>query len=445
MLLLDEGMDAVAQVDVFSFAAAAMALLLAVALLVAYAINRRLSTFIWWAGTFALLALWLATATLRVGGVPSVWFKWLSWGSFYAAACLVAFGLYRAGAIRNSPMLRVLVCGVGFVVMGIALTMLGARPHHWFLIGPVPTLVFMAWSAVLVFRAGTWGYGVALLAGIGIVTLHSLLHPAGLARVFSPPPPQPALRGGFGPANPPGEAIALDPNPVIRGLFDFAPPPGPHPPVEQPLTVTLLMVMALLALAIALVLRDVLTELDRMRERSSVDGMTGLLNRATFEEAAAALLRETGPRPISMILFDIDHFKRVNDTAGHAAGDLVIARLGQLLREMIVLRAIAGRVGGEEFAVILGGSDLEAARLFANAIRSGFSASDFGDDIGWGVTLSAGIARHLVGENLHALTARADKALYAAKTAGRDKVMIAPEAMDSRLLSNVAGNLAASA
>lgn len=438
-------MNAVAQVDVFALAAAATALLLAVALLIAYAINRQLSTFVWWAGSFVLLSIALATATMRLGPLD-IWITWLSWGSFYASACVVAYGLYRAGAGRINPLRRILVCGAIFVAIAATLTLLHARPHHWFLIGALPTVIFMVWSAVLVFRAGAGGYGLALLAGIGTVTLLSLLHPGSLARAFRPPPPPPAaLRGGFGTESHPGEAIALDPRPPIRGLLDFTPPPGPRPPVEQPLTVMLITVLALLALAFTLVLRDILAELDRMRQRSSIDAMTGLLNRATFEETASALLSEPSTRPVCLILFDIDHFKRVNDTAGHAAGDRVIAALGQLLRDMIAAHGLAGRVGGEEFAVILEGLDLDAARIFADAIRAGFSASDFGDDIGWRVTLSAGIARHLPGETLHDLTARADKALYAAKETGRDRAVVAPETVDDRYWPSQAVALAARA
>jgi diguanylate cyclase (GGDEF)-like protein len=214
--------------------------------------------------------------------------------------------------------------------------------------------------------------------------------------------------------------------------------------VEQPLALTLITIVTLLGLAIALVLRDLLTELDRMRQRSSIDAMTGLLNRATFEDTAAALLRQTGSRPVCVIMFDIDHFKRINDTAGHAAGDLVIARLGQLLAEMTGLLCTAGRVGGEEFAVILEG-DLGAARQFADAIRARLSASDFGDDIGWGVTISAGIALHQAGESLLGLTARADKALYAAKKTGRDKVVAAPDTEQDSPWQSRAINLAARA
>jgi diguanylate cyclase (GGDEF)-like protein len=390
--------------------------------LVAYAINRRLKAFVWWAGSFVLLGVWLATATIRFG-TPVAWILWVSWGSFYAAACLVAYGLHREGATRGSPFVRMLVCGVLFVAVAGTLTLLHARPHFWFLIGPIPTLVFLGWSAALVYRAGAWGYGLAMLCGTATVIMLSLVHPGGLARALAPDRPFSVLRGGLDGGGDPGRPVPLDQPPPMRGVLDFTPPAGPHPPVEQPLAVTLITVVALLALAIALVLRDMLSELDRMRERSTTDAMTGLLNRVTFEETAAALLREPGSRPAAVIMFDIDHFKRINDTAGHAAGDRVIARLGLLLREMSGMGRVAGRVGGEEFAVILGNSDLVSARLFADAIRAGLSSSDFGDEIGWGVTMSAGLALHQAGEGLHELMARADAGLYAAKKGGRDQVV----------------------
>lgn len=409
-------------VEIFSFAAGIVALLLATGLMVAYAINRRMKAFGWWAASFVLLAVSLVTATLRLE-TPAVWIKWLSWSSFYAAAGLVAYGLYRQGAIRSDPSVRIAVGAILLLAVATALTVIKAPPHYWLLLAPIPTVFFMSWSAILVFRTGAWGYGVTLLGGIAAIVIRSLFHPGGLARAFAPPPP--ALRGTLGPSSDVGAAIALDPRPPIRGLIDFSPPPGPVPPVEYPLTVTLVMMAALLALAVALVLRDLLAEIERMRERSTTDGMTGLLNRATFEEAATTALRKTSIQPTVMVLFDIDHFKRINDTAGHAAGDAVIARLGRLLRDN-ALRQIAGRVGGEEFAVLFTQTEPSAARLFAEAIRAMFSATDFGDGIDWRVTLSAGIAVHEPGETLHGLTMRADKALYAAKAAGRDQVSTAP-------------------
>lgn len=197
------------------------------------------------------------------------------------------------------------------------------------------------------------------------------------------------------------------------------------PPLEHQLAVTLITIGALVILAGALVLHNLMREMHLMRRRSTTDAMTGLLNRATFEETARDMLEQPALQPIAMVLFDIDHFKRVNDTAGHAAGDKVIARLGRLLTEMTLLRTSAGRIGGEEFAVVMAGCTGETARLFAEAIRTGFAASRFDDDVEWVVTVSAGIAEHRAGETLDDLMRRADKALYAAKSAGRDQVMCA--------------------
>jgi diguanylate cyclase (GGDEF)-like protein len=428
------GLDAVTQFDVFSFSAAVTALLLVIGFMVAYAINRRLTGFRWWAASFVLLALWLATLNLRIeGAAPAI--KWLSWGSLYAAACIVAIGLHREGAARSNPLRRILICGLLFLGVATALSVLRAPQPYWILLGSLPTVVFLAWSSVLMLRAGAWGYALALYAGLGAILVRALWHPAGIARAFAPPPGPAALRSGFLPGPNPGQPLGpagARPGPG-SGFIDFTPPPAVRPPVEHALTVMIITIVALLVLAVALVLRDIMAEIDRMRHRSSTDAMTGLLNRATFEEAASTQLRAAGDSPACLVLFDIDHFKRINDTAGHAAGDRVIERLGQLVGEMNLIQSIAGRVGGEEFAVLLPGGDINTARLYAEAIRTGLATSDFGDEIGWGVTLSAGIARHRPGESLAGLTARADKALYAAKAGGRDRVTVeegpAPAAM----------------
>lgn len=420
------------QFDVFSFSAAVTALLLAIGFMAAYAINRRLTGFRWWAASFVLLALWLATLNLRIeGAAPAI--KWLSWGSLYAAACVVAIGLHREGAARSNPLRRILICGLLFVIVATALSVLGSPQSYWILLGSLPTAVFMAWSSLLMLRAGAWGYALALYAGLGALLVRALWHPVGLARAFTPPPGHAGLRSGFLPGPNPGLPLGPTGARPGAGFIDFTPPPAVRPPLEHALAVTIITIVALLVLAVALVLRDIMAEIDRMRQRSSTDAMTGLLNRATFEEAASTQLRTAGDSPACLVLFDIDHFKRINDTAGHAAGDRVIERLGQLVGEMNLIQSVAGRVGGEEFAVLLPGGDISTARLYAEAIRTGLSTSDFGDEIGWGVTLSAGIARHRPGESLASLTARADKALYAAKAGGRDRVMVeegpAPAAM----------------
>jgi len=427
--------DALAQFDVFSMAGSVVALLLAAGLVAAYGVNHKLTAFRWWAASFLLLAIAMATVTLRFDG-PSHWIKTLSWACFYAAACVIAFGLHKEGAMRTSPLPRMLACAVLYIGIASALIVTKAPPHLWFLLGPAPTVVFMAWSIVPVLRAGAWGYGVALSAGIAVITIRALWFTNDLIRMGSVRPP--ALRGTLAPDGVPPQPLPMGPRPGPgngpgpESLLGFRPPPGVKPPIEQSLTIALLTIGALLVLAAVLVLRDVLANIRQMHERSTTDAMTSLLNRATFDERAKALLSTSVDQALCVVLFDVDHFKKINDTCGHAMGDKVIARLGRIVGEMTLLRSVAGRIGGEEFAVLLAGADTNMARLFAEAIRTGFAAEEFGRELDWPVTVSAGVAQRVPGEPLNALMARADGALYAAKDAGRDRVMVAPQRQASR-------------
>jgi diguanylate cyclase (GGDEF)-like protein len=435
-MLLPEGVDALAQIDVFSLASAIVALLIAAGLFVTCCVYRKLTAFRWWSASFALLAIALVTVTLRFDG-PSHWIKCVSWASFYAAACVIAFGLYREGAMRTNPLLRSLVGAVLYAAIASALVMTRAPPHMWFLLGPVPTLFFMAWSLISVLRVRAWGYSLALSAGMAVIAMRALWFTNDLLSMG--PVRGPALRGMLLPNGTPpprlpmGPGAGLAPAPPPEQVLNFRPPLNGRAPIEQPLTIALITIGALLVLAALLVLRDVLTNIDHMRRRSTTDGMTGLLNRATFEEKAQDLLASAGHQPVCAVLLDIDHFKRINDNCGHLAGDKVIARLGELIAGNTEPTTLAGRIGGEEFAILLKGHNLSAARLYAEAIRTRFSASDLGDEIGWVVTLSAGIAARDGNESLAALMSRADKALYAAKARGRDQVAVAADTAE-RLL-----------
>ena len=157
------------------------------------------------------------------------------------------------------------------------------------------------------------------------------------------------------------------------------------------------------------------------------DGLTGLLNHTAFLEGARrALFRQvrTPGKGASFILIDLDHFKAVNDRHGHPVGDRVLAALGALLRRRLRGSDLVGRLGGEEFAVIL--EDLtegEAERLmhrlleeFAVMPRSGADRSAFH------VTFSAGVAGFVKGMTMDTWRQAADDALYAAKSAGRNRV-----------------------
>ena len=158
----------------------------------------------------------------------------------------------------------------------------------------------------------------------------------------------------------------------------------------------------------------------RHREEAQTDPLTGLLNRrALFDRFAM-----TGMAPHSAVLmFDIDHFKQINDDQGHGAGDAVIRQFAMVMTRSLRSHDIAARIGGEEFCAILPATSLEEAGKVAERIRRDFQAhparlisQDFP------ATVSAGVAASGHGEAFSVVLGRADTALYAAKRSGRNRV-----------------------
>ena len=195
---------------------------------------------------------------------------------------------------------------------------------------------------------------------------------------------------------------------------------------------------AIALLAIMIAVRDVLAE---VIARSEIDTLSGLLNRRGFERHAAATMERSVRQgmPFSLIIADMDHFKSINDTFGHLAGDHVIQVFSGFLRGAAGGQQVAARLGGEEFAIVLPGSNLMAARLFAEGVRSAFSALPIdGLLAGTHATASFGVAELVPSEGLPTLMQRADEALYAAKRAGRNCVQIAHLADQHRAASAVA-------
>jgi diguanylate cyclase (GGDEF)-like protein len=170
-----------------------------------------------------------------------------------------------------------------------------------------------------------------------------------------------------------------------------------------------------------------LKALDSLHEQSIRDSLTGLYNRRFLEEF---LLRELAradrkKRPLSIITMDIDHFKRVNDTLGHGAGDIVLRRVGLLLQGFVRQSDIACRVGGEEFSVLLPEASMQIATQRAEAIRKAVQELKlkYEDQALSAITISLGVAafpEH--GTTPEALVRAADQALYDAKHRGRDTV-----------------------
>lgn len=158
------------------------------------------------------------------------------------------------------------------------------------------------------------------------------------------------------------------------------------------------------------------------------DSLTGLFNHTTINdhmvrEIARAKREKT---PLAYAMIDIDHFKRVNDTYGHMVGDHVIKSLSRLLKQRLRDTDVVGRYGGEEFAVIMSNTDAQAAQKVINEIREAFSClQHLADGIEFSASFSCGIADVALFSTAITLGEAADKALYEAKSAGRNCVMLA--------------------
>ena len=160
------------------------------------------------------------------------------------------------------------------------------------------------------------------------------------------------------------------------------------------------------------------TELQRL---SSTDVLTGLHNRASLERHLHSIIelsQRTG-MPLSLILIDLDHFKRINDTHGHLQGDEVLRTVARLLRETVRKTDIPGRWGGEEFMLICPDTDLDSTLHLAEKIRDRIARHPF--SIG-PCTASLGVGTYRQEDDVDALISRSDHALYASKAAGRNKV-----------------------
>lgn len=167
-------------------------------------------------------------------------------------------------------------------------------------------------------------------------------------------------------------------------------------------------------------------------ERSArIDLLSGLNNRRGFTEFSTTALANASraARPCALVMIDVDHFKAVNDRMGHAAGDAVIRSLGDLLAGAVRTGECAGRIGGEEFAVVLPHADDQQALAFANRILNLVRTTPAVGDQPVEITVSIGVAATRGAPiTLDELLIRADKAMYTAKRNGRDRVVVADDA-----------------
>lgn len=170
--------------------------------------------------------------------------------------------------------------------------------------------------------------------------------------------------------------------------------------------------------------QEQLLELNRQLQMlATTDTLTGLKNRRFLQEKLLDLLNETqiNDYPFSLLLLDVDHFKKVNDTYGHPTGDAVLQELSMKLLQETSDQDIVARMGGEEFIILLPHTDSQTALLTAERIRE-FIAESTWNSIQ--ITISIGVTTYIHGDNLESLLSNADEALYASKKEGRNRVTV---------------------
>ena len=164
-----------------------------------------------------------------------------------------------------------------------------------------------------------------------------------------------------------------------------------------------------------------------MRELATKDHLTGIWNRGYFIDAADKWDKQSARhnRPLSLMIIDFDQFKKINDTYGHVAGDEALRVFAKEAQEVIRTSDILGRIGGEEFAILLPDCPGREACLAAERLREAVSMLSIDTDLGkLSFTISIGVASHPSNPGYDHMAAAADKALYAAKSAGRNRVRV---------------------
>ncbi len=182
-------------------------------------------------------------------------------------------------------------------------------------------------------------------------------------------------------------------------------------------------------------------DLDDVRREAMLDPLTKICNRKSFDENLHKALTDasSGDAPLCLMLLDIDHFKRFNDTWGHQTGDQVLRLVAMTLKSNIKGQDTAARYGGEEFAAILPATDLEGAMIVADNVRKAVQAKELlkrstNEKLGR-ITASFGVAMYRRGDSASSLIERADRCLYAAKHAGRNRAISETELKDDVIVA----------
>ncbi|HXV31043.1 MAG TPA: GGDEF domain-containing protein [Sinorhizobium sp.] len=359
-----------------------------VAFLVVAAKSRVKRPAIWCAAGFAVASLSAVFETvLPFTPVPKL-FAVGAFASVLAGFILIRFALglfYQVPA--RLPRLAAFLTGSIAVDLMIYDLPRGTLQHAFFY--QMPFCLIQAWSASTILRSERRSPADWIL--FSLLTLSSFYY---LVKIYA------AIAAGSG-------TTAAD---YLESPFAL---------ISQALGAMLIVATGVAMLGV--MVKDII---DEARASSELDALSGLCNRRGFVDRITPLLQDgSDDGPGTLILTDLDRFKLVNDSYGHHAGDEVIRQFARILLDLMPNKAVAGRLGGEEFAVFLPLVGMADARVLAHGMRAALASKRIDclpDTVA--ITASFGIATVATDEPLELAMQRADKALYAAKAAGRNRV-----------------------
>ncbi|MBI5264788.1 MAG: GGDEF domain-containing protein [Bradyrhizobium sp.] len=344
--------------------------------------------------------------------------KW--WGTAYLIGA-ASVALWAVTGDRFGPAVSVVLNAMGFIACGMVWN--AARVFH----GRNPTwpglmLGAFAWFAVAAILDPA-DETLRMTVGAGIVSGYAVLTASELWSERR----KSVKRGWPAFAVPVLHGCALM-MPILIGNFL-----RPHDPMfSTSIWVTVFAVeLVLYAVGTVFVIFMLVSEraLTVHKTAATVDPLTGLLNRRGFADACARVIEREARarRPVTVMIFDIDHFKSINDRFGHPAGDEVLRLFANVVVSNLRVSDLSGRIGGEEFAALLPCS-LEEGMLVSERVREAFETSGVVIEDGpVDTTVSVGVAGGPAGTDLDVLLASADTALYQAKRSGRNRVAAAAE------------------
>lgn len=342
------------------------------------------------------------------------------WGAAYILGA-ASVALWTVGGTELGWELSLAVNAVGFIACGLvwdAARAFHGRPANWIGVIAGPAL----WVAAVVVLDPI-DPEIRMLLGTGVVAIYAALTAGELWRER-----RKNLRARWPAIAVPvmhGVVLAL---PIVMGdLFR----PANVASMGQGWVVAFAAELVIYAVGTVFIIFMLVSEraVSVHKTAASVDPLTGLLNRRGFSEATARMIEREAKagRPVTVMIFDIDHFKSVNDRFGHAAGDDVLQVFANVVVASLRMTDLVGRVGGEEFAALLPCA-MDEALVAAERVREAFETSGVAiDDEPLETTVSIGVAGGPANTELEVLMASADTALYQAKRGGRNRVEAATE------------------